>query len=137
MNWSEAACFATPIRERVFLKEQAIPKELEWDGLDDDATHAIAFDSNGQAIGYARLLPTRQLGRMAVLRDHRHLGVGTALLLALEQTALQLRYDHIFLHAQLQALPFYEQQGYQSQGELFNEADIPHILMEKPLANLI
>ena len=107
---------------------------MEWDGLDDDAIHTIAFDSAGQALGYARLLTTRQLGRMAVYAEYRRKGIGSALLGALEDEARKLGYDHVFLHAQIQALPFYEQHGYQSQATPFDEAGIPHLMMTKILA---
>ena len=133
MSWDEARIYAEPIRSKVFIEEQAVPKEMEWDDMDATASHALAFDEDGQAIGYARLLTTKQLGRMAVLPQFRGKGTGTALLQALETVAGNLRYDYLYLHAQIQALPFYEQLGYRSQGEPFDEAGIPHLLMMKPL----
>jgi len=135
LPWSAARQYAEPIRCAIFIQEQHVPESMEWDGLDDDAIHAIAFDSKGQVLGYARLLPTRQLGRMAVYAEHRQKGIGSALLSALEEEAQKLRYDHIFVHAQIQALPFYEQHGYQSQAEPFDEAGIPHLMMMKTLTS--
>ena len=108
---------------------------MEWDGLDGSAMHALAFDSSDKAIGYARLLPTKQLGRMAVLSEYRRMGVGRELLQALEDVALARHDDHLFLHAQIQALPFYEKQGYQCQGEPFEEAGIAHLMMIKTLTD--
>jgi len=134
LPWSTARKHAEPIRHTIFIQEQCVPEDMEWDELDDDAIHAIAFDSAGQALGYARLLPTKQLGRMAVYAEHRRKGIGSALLGALEDEAQKLHYDHIFLHAQIQALPFYEQHGYQSQAAPFDEAGIPHLMMIKTLA---
>jgi predicted GNAT family N-acyltransferase len=109
---------------------------MEWDGLDDEAVHAIAFSDDHLAIGYARLLNTKQLGRMAVLPQYRRQGVGCALLLQLENEARNRQFDHIFLHAQVQALPFYERQGYATRGGPFDEAGIPHMLMTKLLGSL-
>ena len=106
---------------------------MEWDGLDDSAVHALAFDNHQQPLGYARLLLSRQLGRMAVLPQFRGMGIGSALLSVLEDEARNKQYDHIFLHAQIQALPFYEKQGYITQGNPFDEAGIPHMLMIKTL----
>lgn len=134
LSWDEAQTHAMPIRRKVFIQEQSVPEELEWDDMDSTATHALAFDEHGQAIGYARLLPGKQLGRMAVLKQYRGKGIGTALLQALEAVARKLRYDYLYLHAQIQALPFYEQLGYQSQGTAFDEAGIPHLMMTKTLA---
>lgn len=134
LPWSTARQYAEPIRSTIFIQEQCVPESMEWDGLDDDAIHAIAFDSAGQALGYARLLTTKQLGRMAVYAEYRRKGIGSALLGALEDEARKLGYDHVFLHAQIQALPFYEQHGYQSQATPFDEAGIPHLMMTKILA---
>jgi len=133
LPWHAARQYAEPIRRTVFIQEQCVPESMEWDEMDEKAVHAIAFDNAGHTLGYARLLPTKQLGRMAVYAEHRRNGVGSALLEALEDEARNLRYDHIFLHAQIQALPFYEQHGYQSQTAPFNEAGIPHLLMIKTL----
>jgi predicted GNAT family N-acyltransferase len=133
MDWNEAAPLAQPVRRQVFISEQCVPEDMEWDGLDDTAVHALAFNDSGQAVGYARLLPSMQIGRMAVVREYRGQGIGTALMLALEETARSLHYDHLLLHAQVHALSFYERQGYQCQGEPFDEAGIPHMMMSKLL----
>jgi predicted GNAT family N-acyltransferase len=117
----------------VFIEEQSVPEDMEWDDMDDQAVHALAFTDSNVAVGYARLLNSGQLGRMAVLPEYRHQGIGTSLLHKLEDEAKHRRLDHIFLHAQIQALPFYEQQGYAAEGAPFNEAGIPHMLMTKPL----
>lgn len=135
LPWQTAQKFAEPIRRTVFIEEQQIPETMEWDDMDDNATHAVAFDENDQMLGYARLLRSKQLGRMAVLSAHRGNGIGTQLLKALEELALQQDYEHIFLHAQIQALPFYESQGYQIQGAPFDEAGIPHLMMTKILGS--
>lgn len=133
LEWVDAKKYAEPIRREVFIQEQRVPEEMEWDELDDKATHALAFTDDMRAVGYARLLNDKQLGRMAVLPEFRHQGIGSALLLKLEDEAVKRRFDHIFLHAQVQALPFYEQLGYATQGEPFEEAGIPHLAMMKTL----
>ena len=133
LDWSNAQQYASPIRRRVFIEEQCVPESMEWDGLDNTAVHALAFDDNHQPQGYARLLASKQLGRMAVLPEFRGKGIGRALLAMLEDEARNRHYDHIFLHAQIHALPFYEKQGYTSQGNPFDEAGIPHMLMIKTL----
>lgn len=133
MDWDEARTHAEPIRRKVFIEEQSVPEAMEWDDMDKVSVHALAFNQAGQAVGYARLLPTMQLGRMAVIPEFRQHGIGSALLQALEDTAKELQYDHLFLHAQIHALPFYEKQGYQYQGEPFDEAGIPHLMMYKSI----
>lgn len=133
LGWSDAVALVSPVRRQVFIEEQNVPEALEWDGLDDDAYHAAAMVNDNQIVGCGRLLPSGQIGRMAVLPEYRQQGIGTSLLLALEDVARKHHYPSIFLHAQLQALPFYQQYDYHSQGEVFFEADIPHQKMSKDL----
>lgn len=133
LHWDDARAYAEAIRRAVFIEEQCVPENMEWDGLDDSAVHALAFDNQQLPLGYARLLLSRQLGRMAVLPQFRGMGIGSALLSTLEDEARHKQYDYIFLHAQIQALPFYEKQGYTPQGKPFDEAGIPHMLMIKTL----
>lgn len=125
-SWDEAEPQVRPVRQAVFIEEQKVPPELEWDGLDDGARHAIVQLNDQQIIGCGRLLPTGQIGRMAIMKDHRRQGIGSALLVALENEARRLNYSAVFLHAQNQALPFYERQDYHAEKDVFHEADIPH-----------
>ena len=80
VSWKDAADALSDIRRRVFIDEQGVPPELEWDGLDTSAMHVMATSREGEAIGTARLLPDGQIGRMAVLAQWRGTGVGTAML---------------------------------------------------------
>jgi predicted GNAT family N-acyltransferase len=132
-DWQDAKKYAEPIRQKVFIEEQQVPESMEWDEYDNEGVHALAFVDERHAVGYARLLNSKQLGRMAVMPGFRHRGIGSALLLRLEEAAKERRFDHIFLHAQIQALPFYERLGYVTRGEPFEEAGIPHLMMIKTL----
>lgn len=119
-----------PIRQQVFIDEQNVPVELEWDGADEQAWHFLALE-NGNPVGTARLLNTGQIGRMSVLKPYRRTGVGTALLQKAEATARHHSMPQVFLHAQTYIQHFYQQQGYQPIGEVFMDAGIPHIEMVK------
>ncbi|HSQ06393.1 MAG TPA: GNAT family N-acetyltransferase, partial [Chromatiaceae bacterium] len=68
------------VRLAVFVQEQGVPEELEWDSVDAGAVHLLGLSAEGTPIATARLLPTGQIGRMAVLPQWRGRGVGTALL---------------------------------------------------------
>ena len=68
------------IREIVFIKEQSVPKEEEWDGHDEESWHFLALSGTKRPIGCARLMQSGQIGRMAVLKENRGLGVGDLLL---------------------------------------------------------
>lgn len=125
--WKDAADELSAIRRRVFIDEQGVPAELEWDGLDTSATHVMTTSSEGEAIGTARLLPDGQIGRMAVLKQWRGIGVGTAMLQRLIAHAPVEK--KLFLNAQTVAEPFYRRNGFEPEGEIFTEAGIPHIRM--------
>jgi len=117
------------VRETVFMAEQGVPEELEWDGLDPEAIHVVARNRNGEVIGTGRLLASGQIGRMAVLPAWRGCGVGSALLRRLLDEARRLGLRRVFLYAQIQALPFYARHGFDPEGGIFQDADIPHQAM--------
>ena len=129
MGWPEALALARPVRERVFIDEQKVPRELEWDQWDDAGDHAVAFDALGKPIGTARLLPDGRIGRMAVLKDWRGKGVGAALLRAMLERARSRSMARAVLHAQVHAAGFYRRFGFSERGGEFVEAGIPHLEM--------
>ncbi len=118
------------VREQVFVQEQGVPLELEWDGRDAQAFHLLAEDRRGHPIGMARLLPEGHIGRMAVVRPWRGRGVGTALLRAMVEEGRRRGLERLVLSAQLEAVPFYERAGFRALGEVFEDAGIPHRRME-------
>ena len=132
--WDEALPLARPVREKVFIEEQSVPRELEWDEWDERCDHAIVCDPDGHAIGTARLAPDGRLGRMAVLRECRGLGVGAALLEALLGRARELSLSRVTLHAQTHAAGFYRRFGFSERGGEFLEAGIPHFEMTLELS---
>jgi len=118
------------IRRAVFVQEQGVPEELEWDELDEHCRHVLALGPGEVVIGTGRLTPDARIGRMAVAREWRGLGVGSAILTALLQEAQNAGCVIVSLHAQVHALPFYEKHGFSAQGLEFLEADIPHRVMK-------
>src|SRR5262249_40578738 len=129
MIWREALPLARPVRERVFIDEQKVPRELEWDEWDEPSDHAVAVDASGNPVGTARLLPDGRIGRMAVMREWRGKGVGGALLLAMIDRARSRAIPRALLHAQTHAIGFYRRFGFSERGEEFLEAGIPHVEM--------
>lgn len=117
------------VREAVFVQEQGVPLELEWDELDPASHHVIARDPDGTPIGTARLTPERHIGRMAVLSPWRGRGVGDAMLRTLLELAGNLGWDKLSLHAQVHAIPFYARHGFLPVGPRFDEAGIDHQMM--------
>ena len=113
------------IRTQVFIEEQHVPVELEWDDADQHALHFLGYFDQ-QPAACARLLPTGQIGRMAVLKPFRDKGIGKALLISVINYADEKNIGPLFLHAQNQAIPFYKKQGFQVHGEEFMDAGIAH-----------
>lgn len=124
------------IRSRVFMIEQNVDISLELDEEDKTCTHYCLFDDNGTAVGTCRILDhgdIAHLGRVAILKEYRHHGYGAFMIHEVEKSCKKLGFTKIELGAQLQALPFYEKQGYHAYGEIFMDADIQHRMMVKEL----
>ncbi|MGJ7509950.1 YbgC/FadM family acyl-CoA thioesterase [Variovorax sp. GT1P44] len=136
-SWDQLGDGAGKVRREVFIEEQRIPKELEWDEHDATAVHAVARNRLGQAIATGRLVPESpgvgRIGRMAVHRVLRSGGHGAAVLRALEAEAAARGDREVTLHAQRSAEAFYARLGYQPHGEPFEEAGIAHIEMRRKL----
>jgi len=128
-SWDRDRTALAAIRRIVFVAEQQVPEALEWDGLDSEAVHLLAEGADGRPVATARLLPSGQIGRMAVLKPHRRRGIGRALLLRLLEIAAAEGYPRPFLNAQVSALDFYHRIGFEPEGEVFDEAGIPHLRM--------
>ena len=120
------------VRRTVFVDEQGIAEEEEWDGEDETSRHFLAESSGGAPIGAVRLLPAGQIGRMAVLAPWRRHGIGARLLALAVDTARQAGFERIFLHAQVTAVRFYERAGFVASGDSFLEAGIQHTTMTLP-----
>ena len=132
-DWARDVEALRRIRHAVFVVEQQVPADLEWDGIDGDCRHALAEDAAGRPIGCGRLLADGHVGRMAVLAPWRGRGVGAALLDQLIEEARRAGQRRVVLNAQTRALGFYARHGFVPFGEEFVEAGIAHRAMERPL----
>jgi len=126
VNWDAAREQLSAVRRAVFIEEQHVPEELEWDEFDVQAWHVLARSPAGDAIGTGRLVPSCRIGRMAVLRAWRGQGVGSAILNALLRMARERACRTVVLHAQTHALSFYERHGFVAAGDEFMDAGIAH-----------
>jgi YbgC/YbaW family acyl-CoA thioester hydrolase len=138
-GWDELGKDARRIRTAVFIEEQGIPKEMEWDEADPDpgCVHAVAYNRFGQPLATGRLLEhvpgVAKIGRMAVSQTMRGSGVGHAVLEALMKAARESGYREAVLHAQMSAAAFYTRAGFVTRGAMFEEVGIPHIEMVRTL----
>ena len=121
------------LRGIVFIQEQDVPEQRERDGLDVDCWHVLARDDVGRPIGCGRLTPAHKIGRMAVLQEWRGQGVGVALLRELIARARAQGWPDVALDAQVDAIGFYEREGFIAYGEEFEDAGLAHRSMRLSL----
>ncbi|MGH8495237.1 MAG: GNAT family N-acetyltransferase [Gammaproteobacteria bacterium] len=132
-SWHKDRAALMRIREEVFIREQHVPPELEWDAADENSFHVLAESAKRDAVGTGRLESDGKIGRIAILHNYRAAGIGTAVLQRLVMEARKRNMENVYLYAQAQALGFYERRGFRAEGEPFLEADIPHRRMRKSL----
>ncbi|MDH3646006.1 MAG: GNAT family N-acetyltransferase [Gammaproteobacteria bacterium] len=132
-RWDRDQALIRKIRQAVFVIEQHVDPELEWDGEDADAVHALAGLVEDDIVATGRLQADGKIGRMAVLPQWRKHGLGAAILAELFNAAIETGMKTVYLHAQTHALDFYERHGFVAEGPEFDEAGIPHRLMRRSL----
>lgn len=136
-GWSELGADAQPIRRSVFIEEQGIPADLEWDADDAGCIHAVAYNRLGAAVATGRLLEhapgVARIGRMAVLQAVRGAALGRAILDALVAAARARGDREVLLHAQTSAAGFYARAGFAPRGAPFDEVGIAHVEMARAL----
>ncbi|WPB59244.1 GNAT family N-acetyltransferase [Xylophilus sp. GOD-11R] len=142
-RWSELQSWAAPLRLAVFVHEQGVPIDMEWDEDDALSLHAVLVGADGAGAATGRLLPVFQegadigfsrIGRMAVRRDRRGQGLGALVLDALLHAAIHRGDAGVLLHAQCSAQGFYAGRGFEPRGDVFDEAGIAHIEMIRRFA---
>ena len=127
-DWHKDNAALRRIREAVFINEQSVAPELEWDSEDSQAIHFLALEDD-YPIGTARLLSDGHIGRVSVLRDWRGLRVGERLMQAAIAEAEQRGLRQQRLSAQVHATAFYERLGFRIVSDEYLEAGIPHVDM--------
>ena len=136
-DWASLGAPAHAIRHAVFVDEQKIPAEMEWDEADASCLHAVAFNRFGVPLATGRLLEhvpgVAKIGRMAVVRAMRGGRIGREVLDALMRAGKAKGYGEVLLHAQLSAAGFYARAGFVQRGAVFDEAGIGHVEMVRGL----
>ena len=136
-SWHDLQKLASPLRQQVFVQEQKVPADMEWDEDDATAIHAVAVNRMGKALATGRLLVhgpgVGRIGRMAVQKQMRGTRLGRQVLDALMEAARERGDRQVILHAQCSAEGFYKRAGYSVQGDVYEEAGIAHINMAREL----
>lgn len=128
-HWDKLEQDAKFIRKQVFIIEQNIPEEDEWDDQDMISDHFVVYDQD-QPIATARLLQNNSVGRVAVLKTYRGQGIGRMIMLEIIRQAHQQDRTFLQLSSQVHAISFYEKLGFSIQGNAYDECGIPHIKMQ-------
>lgn len=131
-SWQKDREVLAKIRREIFIEEQKVPEELEWDEHDESSTHFFVT-SGQQVVAVARLKADGQIGRMGVLPDYRRQDIGSKLLDFVLRLAASRNLAEVYLHAQTQAIRFYQQHGFIARGDIFYEAGIAHREMLKKI----
>lgn len=131
--WANHKEALSSIRRHVFIEEQNVPEELEWDEFDESASHVLVSVDKQQTVATGRIKTDGHIGRMAVLAAYRKQGIGSEILLTLLNMAKNKNIKSVYLHAQVSAIGFYEKHGFICSSQEFLDAGIPHKSMLKKL----
>jgi len=132
VKWQDEKSRLRHIRTIVFVEEQKVPEDMEWDEHDESCVHVLGRFGN-KIVATGRLLETGQIGRMAVLKDYRKKGVGSKMLEKILSIASLMKFKSVFLNSQIDAIAFYDRFGFKEEGGVFDDAGIPHKRMTKQL----
>ncbi|ART64084.1 GNAT family N-acetyltransferase [Kushneria marisflavi] len=132
-NWDTLSEACSHIRRVVFIDEQGVDESEELDALDPTCIHFLIRDGQ-MPCGTARLLPDGHIGRVAIFKTHRGLGLGARLMRHVIEHARTQHFTECALSAQTHATGFYEQLGFVAHGEVYIDAGIPHRAMTLRLA---
>jgi len=132
-QWKTHQDALSMIRRKVFIEEQSVPEDLEWDEFDKKSQHILALNDRDEPIATGRIRSDGHIGRMAVLKEFRNKNIGSAILLALIELAEKNQLQSVYCFAQTSAIGFYLKYGFEVVGEEFMDAGIPHKRMFKNL----
>ena len=132
VSWHDAENYLRAVRTPVFIDEQLVTPEFEWDNIDATALHLLAL-LNDEPIGCLRIIDYHKIGRMAVLKEWRRMGLGAALLLEAVNICKLYGSNKVYLSAQTHAVDFYKRAGFKVTSGEYCDVHIPHVDMQLDL----
>jgi predicted GNAT family N-acyltransferase len=138
VSWEFAAPLLKTVRERVFICEHRIPKRVEFDRKDRQAIHMLICDDVSQEpVATGRILPSGEIGRIAVIKEHRRQNLDELILKGLLKAARDLSLNEIYIHSPLEAVDYFVKNGFKPVGGVFMEAGLPKQQMTCPIDQII
>jgi predicted GNAT family N-acyltransferase len=134
VTWADAEIFLRAVRTPVFIEEQNVAPDFEWDELDASAVHLLAV-LNNQPIACLRIIDYHKIGRMAVLKEWRGMGLGAVILLEAVDMCKAHGSKRVYLSAQTHAIGFYAKTGFKVTSDEYCDVHIPHVDMQLVLSN--
>lgn len=128
VTWQAAENKLRAVRTPVFIEEQFVTPEFEWDDIDASAVHLLATYEN-QPIACLRIIHYQKIGRMAVIKQWRGIGLGAALLLEAMSICKKHGSQSIYLSAQTHAIKFYQKAGFKQVSDEYCDVGITHVDM--------
>jgi predicted GNAT family N-acyltransferase len=132
VTWASHQPQLRAVRTPVFIEEQAVTPEFEWDDIDTTAVHLLALLDN-EPIACLRIIEYKKIGRMAVLKSYRGRGLGAALLREAVAICKKQGSKSVHLSAQTHAIEFYRKAGFKQISDEYCDVDIPHVDMQLDL----
>ncbi|WP_438863064.1 GNAT family N-acetyltransferase [Neptunicella sp.] len=133
VDWNNAKDKLTQLREKVFVCEWRIPRDIEFDQQDPLSLHVLIFDEQENPIATGRITPEGELGRVAVDRHCRHPEVYQKLFKALLRLAKKQQLNAVIVQCELAGINYFQQQGFKPVGSVFMDAGIPRQRMVCPI----
>ncbi|WP_416304922.1 GNAT family N-acetyltransferase [Neptunicella sp. SCSIO 80796] len=133
VDWKNAKDKLTQLREKVFVCEWRIPRDIEFDQQDPRSLHVLIFDEQETPIATGRITPEGEMGRVAVDRHCRHPEVYQKLFKALLKLARKQHIDAVIVQCELEGIDYYQRQGFQPVGTVYMDAGIPRQRMACPI----
>lgn len=137
VNWKHAAPLLKVVREKVFICEWRIPREVEFDTNDESAIHIlVCCDLSQEPIATGRILPNGEISRIAVLTDFRKKQIDRLILTKLINIAKELELNEIYISSPLSSVEYFKKRRFSSTGSVFMVAGRPRQKMVCPINNI-
>jgi len=134
--WQQAEPLLKDVREKVFICERRIPKEIEFDRNDNSAFHMLVCDDTSQEpIATGRISSNGEISRIAVLMEFRRAAIDKIIMRGLFRIAEELALSEVYIYSPLENVSYFSEHNFYPVGAVFMEAGMPKQRMACPIKN--